>query len=191
MSKKRVTAVALILICLALIANSTFAYFTHEATAHNVITTGKVDFSIKNPEGGIGGIGGSGGAIRIMPGTTVSRTAIVKNGDTAQDAYVRAKVDTVVHDSNGNLMALTDAEINQNIILIYDEPDWTLVDGWWYFNEPLKAGHETPSLFSAVSFSTNMDNKFQGCTVTVTVTFHAVQAKNNGSSVFDAVGWPA
>lgn len=189
MTKKKVAIVALILICLALIAGTTFAYFTYEATAHNVITTGKVDFSLH--ETGDGGIEGSDGAIRIMPGTTVNRSAVIKNSDIAEEAYIRAQVDIVIRDDTDAVMSLTEEEILENVLITYDDPDWTLIDGWWYYNKPLKPGEETASLFDEVSFSTDMDNKFQLCTVTVTITYHAVQVKNNGSNVFEAVGWPA
>ena len=188
MTKKKVAVVALILICLALIAGTTFAYFTYETTAHNVITTGKVDFSLKST---VGGGGSYSDAIAVMPGTTVSKTALVKNSDIAQSAYVRAKVDTVIRDIVNVVVNVDETELAQNIIITCGGTMWTYKDGWWYYNEPLKPGEESTSLLKEVTFAADMDNKFQNCTATVTVTFQAVQAKNNGSSVFDATGWPA
>ena len=43
--KVKITAVAVVIILFAILAASTLAYFTTESTAHNVITTGKVEIS--------------------------------------------------------------------------------------------------------------------------------------------------
>ena len=45
--KKKIFAVMMVLICLAIAATGTLAYFTSEETAHNIITTGAVDIDLE------------------------------------------------------------------------------------------------------------------------------------------------
>ena len=45
--KKRFACCAMLCILLSLVVNSTLAYFTAESTAHNVITTGAIDITLR------------------------------------------------------------------------------------------------------------------------------------------------
>lgn len=44
--KKKILFIAAVVVCIAIAAAGTLAYFTSERTAHNVITTGKIDIEV-------------------------------------------------------------------------------------------------------------------------------------------------
>ena len=77
------------------------------------------------------------------------------------------------------------------IILIKGNTEkFTYRDGWWYYNEPLDNGEITDPIFEQVSFSAEkLGNKYEGATLTITVTASAVQVANNGDSALECGGW--
>lgn len=178
--KKRFVYCAVLCILLSLVVNSTLAYFTAESTAHNVITTGAIDITLREETT-------SGEAWsdmdNIMPGDTVGKIVTVTNRD--MPAYVRIKCEISVHDAEDN--ALDPGDMLQ---LDMDTKNWTYLDGWWYYNHLLDIGETTVPLFTQVSFFTTMDNEHQNCTATIDVLAQATQAANNGTDVFSAAGWP-
>lgn len=88
--KRRVLILSALAMLAALFAAGTIAYFTAEGQAHNVITTGGVDIAVQEwadedktqPFEDLTG---------VMPGTTVTKIAEVKNTGAA-DAWVRVQV---------------------------------------------------------------------------------------------------
>ena len=73
----------------------------------------------------------------------------------------------------------------------FDQTYWTHgSDGYYYYKTALQPGAVTEPLFASVSFDISMDNKYQNSTAKVDVTVYAVQTANNGSSAFEAKGWP-
>jgi len=192
--KKKLLVLSLIVICVALIAGGTLAYFTAEDTAHNVFTSGGVDIVVEEwqqvpgendpqpyPEND---------PIEIMPGDVVSKIPTVKSAD--EDVWVRVALSIVVKDAEGNDMQLSADEIAQIISLDINTLEWTLKDGYYYYSEAVGADENgnagvTDELFNTVTFASTMDNKFQHCTVEIDVLAEAVQAKNNGTSALDAL----
>ena len=101
--KKKIVYMAVLCILLSLLANGTLAYFTAEDTARNVITTGKVDIVIEEwqqTENGLEKYPSE--PIAIMPATTVSKIVTVKNLDA--ECFIRARLDMIVKDLEGNVM---------------------------------------------------------------------------------------
>jgi hypothetical protein len=49
----------------------------------------------------------------------------------------------------------------------------------------------TEPLFTTVSFSIEMGNIYQNSRSTVEINAQATQVANNGTTVFEAAGWPA
>jgi len=104
----------------------------------------------------------------------------------AAEAWVRVSVDTAI-----SLAEDAAGEADASLVTIdYNTEAWTLADGWYYYNEALAPGQSTAPLFTAVSFSAEMDNMYQRSTVTVDVLTQAVQTANNGQTVAEAQGWP-
>lgn len=186
--KKRILATAVVLICLSILATTTLAYFTDVDTARNVITSGGIDIELVEQQlVGDQLLPYPDKAIDAMPGKTVSKIVSVQN--LQQTAWIRAKVEVTFVDASGNEMELTDAEVEQLVLIAVDSENWTLQDGWWYCNAPVEMGESTANLFETVTFAKTMDNPFQGSRVYIEVTADAVQKANNGDTVFDAAGW--
>lgn len=180
--KKKLLILSVLVICIATLAGGTIAYFTSEGRAHNVITTGGVEIELhewadaehKVPFKDVSG---------VMPGAAVTKIVEVKNTGSAP-AWVRVSVDKNIQLQGGGTPNLDFVELNIN------EDDWTLRDGYYYYNTALAAGKTTEPLFTTVRFNVNMNNDYQNSTATVDVYAQAVQTANNGSTALTAAGWP-
>ena len=76
------------------------------------------------------------------------------------------------------------------VTMDFNEVDWTLEDGYYYYGAPLASGETTAPLFTVVRFAAEMDNLYQNSTATIDVTVEAVQQANNGATALEAAGWP-
>ena len=188
--KKRILAMAVMLICVSVLASTTLAYFTDVDTARNVITSGGIEISLVEQQLVNGQlVDYPSEPISVMPGKTVSKIVSVKALD--QVAWIRMRFAVTVSDAEGKVMEIPADELAEGIIIATDNENWTYRDGWWYCNDALNPGESTKPLFEEVSFSlTEMDNAYQRATVVVDVTAQAVQKANNGATVLDAAGWP-
>ena len=188
--KKKILYLAAIIICLSLITGGTYAYYTTSDTARNVITSGGVDITVVEQQL----INGTlqpypNQPIKVMPATTVSKIVSVQS--TEQAAWVRMNYTLTVCDAEGKEMEIPADELAKVIVIESDTSNWTLKDGWWYYNTAVKGGETTKPLFEEVEFSgPYTDNKYQLCTVVIDVTAQAVQQANNGATVWEALGWP-
>ena len=185
--KSKVLIISLAVVLATICAGGSLAYFTAEKTAHNVISSGSVEIEMYEwadegksepfPEDGVSG---------VMPGASVTKIVEVKNTGTGE-AWVRIKVTKEVKSEDGEDYSDTDNLITEDI----DTENWTLADGWYYYNKALEPGKTTEPLFTAVSFNEDMGNDFQSSTITLDLEAQAVQTANNGSSGTTATGWPA
>lgn len=180
--KKKLLTLSLIVICVAILAAGTLAYFSDDVTAHNVITTGGVDIELVEtgedgkpfPEEGITG---------VMPGQTVTKVVTVDNIGPA-DAWIRLEAELEVLGADGK--PLDDAPVTMDV-----GSKWTEKDGYYYYKFALAPGQSTDAFITGVTFSgPDMDNKYQNCTVNLDITAYAVQVDNNGDTVWEAQGWP-
>ena len=194
--KRKIAALAVIVIALSLAAYGTVAYFTATGTAHNVLTMGNigiklndktevvengetklVEFTTEYPNG-----------MPVMPATKASKIVSVENTGSAP-AWVRVKIEKTVEPADAAVTGLDTKYVELN----YDIESW--VDGengFWYYKEPLKPGETTPNLFDTVTFSKDMGNDYMNCKFNIIVSAQAVQSDNNGvgQSVLDVAGWP-
>ncbi|MBQ4642501.1 MAG: hypothetical protein IJB47_07840 [Oscillospiraceae bacterium] len=192
--KRKLFTLATIVICLSILAGGTFANFTAEGTAHNVITSGKVDVELREwaddgmekpfPDK----------PVPVMPGTEQTKIVQVENVGTAS-AYVRVLVEKKF-DGEPGFVGDTDL-----IGIDFDTTNWTAnteSDGktYYYYKEALAGGATTAPLFKKVTFNgPDMGNEYQNRKAYVNVYVMAVQAANNpvpdGGTVADDVqGWP-
>ena len=185
--KKKIFICALLVICLSLIAYSTTAYFTYEDTATNVITMGNIKIELQELA-----IPDSGGepipfkdAIDILPGTDVSKIVQVKNVG-AHPAWIRVSVAKSILLADG-----VNGEVDLSLIT-YDlnTQYWTEQDGYFYYKDILNPGETTKPLFTKVMFAPNMNNMYQQSKAIIKINAQATQVANNGSTVFEATGWP-
>ena len=188
--KKRILACAVVAICLSVLASTTLAYFTDMGTARNVITSGGISIKVVEQQMVNGTLQPyPSEPIPVMPATTVSKIVSVQNLE--QTAWIRVRYAITVYDANGKALNIPVEELNQVIVVAPNTTEWTLKDGWWYYNAAIASDETTKPLFEEVAFSgPNMDNKYQLCTVVIDVTAQAVQKANNGTTVWEALGWP-
>ena len=192
--KKKVFTASVFLLCLAILAGTTMAYFTAKDTAHNVITSGNVDIELVEkqdkdgtlvdyPEGPIQG---------ILPGESVSKIVTVRNTGSG-DAWVRVQIEKII-ELNGEYAVPGQIPDPDLMALDINDRDWVEKDGWYYYRKALPAGSSTEPLFENVSFSLKMDNPYQGASLDVVVSAQAVQSKNNplptGGDYSRIPGWP-
>ena len=89
----------------------------------------------------------------VMPGSEVSKIVQIKNtGD--QPVYVRISMDTAIALVNGSPDEADLSLISFDI----DTENWTLQNGFYYYNAPLAAGETTVPFFTKVVFAKDMDN---------------------------------
>lgn len=203
--KKKILAISVVALCAAVLGYATLAYFTTQAIAHNVITTGGIDVEIVEkqadgtpfPEEGVSG---------IVPGTEVSKIVTVKNREKSSESWVRVGVAVKITDGNGTLLnpagnALptiitgTSGEKIDVVTLDINTTDWIEgEDGYYYYRTSMAPGEVTTPLFQTVGFAPEMGNEYQGCRVMIDIDAQAVQTANNpipdGGDVTGVKGWP-
>lgn len=187
--KRKLLLLSVMVICIAIAAAGTLAFFNGDATAHNVITTGKVgitvnEYSKYDPDERVKYENEQTG---IMPGTTVDKIVVVSGEDGTADAWVRVKFTKSIQ-----LAAGKQGKVDFGLIKLNTGANWIDgEDGWFYYNAPVKANQEAAPALLSVEFATTMGNAYQGATATVDVLAQAVQCANNGTSAQTASGWPA
>ena len=186
--KRKLLLLSVMVICIAIAAAGTLAFFNGNATAHNVITTGKVAIKVNE----YAKYDAADTTKRetyqteqtgIMPGAKVDKIVVVSGEDGTADAWVRVKFVTKVTSADGK-------ELDTSKIQLTTGTEWTYKDGWFYYNAPVKANQEAAPALLSVEFDATMDNTYQGATATVDVLAQAVQCANNGTSALTASGWP-
>lgn len=183
--KKKLAVVALLVLCLAVLATGTLAYYTAQETAYNVITTGTLSMKLHDettggedfPDEGING---------VAPGMVVDKVVYVENNG-GVDFWTRIRLEEIIVAAEG-----VDAELSfEHITLNINTDDWTEQDGYYYYNKPLKSGKQTEKLFTTVTFEPAMGNEYMDAHVEIIVHAQAVQSRNNGDSALTATGWSA
>lgn len=187
--KRKLLLLSVMVICIAIAAVGTLAYYNTNAIAHNVITTGGVNIELHEyadaektqPFKDLSG---------VMPGIKVTKIAEVENTG-ASAAWVRVKLtpaieladDAVLPDGFTVNTGLVKPDVNTT--------DWELrSDGYYYYHKALAAGETTTPVITSVTFKETMGNEYQGATATVDIVAQAVQVANNGKTVMDAQRWP-
>lgn len=185
--KKRISAVAVVVICLAILATGTLAYFTDAEQVHNIITSGNIKIaleelfpgSVEDPDQEDTYI-----LDGVMPGQTVQKEIRVKNTGVG-DAWIRARLN----------YEFTPADLSGDVVTINLLPGWIDGgDGWYYYEKIVAAENYTDYMIKEVTLSPDMGNEYQKSVLTIKVEAQAVQAKNNipdSGSVLDVAGWPA
>ena len=183
--KKKLCVIALLVICLAIAAYGTSAYFTHEQTATNVITSCSIKVELQEWSDTGSGLVPFEDVEGVLPGTEVSKIVQVKNIG-GQAAWIRVTADKAIHLAEG-----VNGEVDLSLISYDLNTDfWTEKDGFYYYSTILQPNKVTEPLFTKVIFSSTMSNMYQNSKATIDVTAQATQVANNGLSALDAAGWP-
>ena len=191
MKRKLVLTSAVVLI-LALLAAGTFAYFSKDARATNVITTGTISIKLNDSIAGgtevkdgdeVTGYSISG----VMPGQPVDKAVSITNNGTSP-AWLRVKLEVSVKGADGQELGATFDSDKQ--VLTFDlGKGWFYHDGYYYYSASVAEKNSTAEFFAVeeedgtrhptLMLNPQLPNAYQGCTVTVAVQAQAVQVKNN------------
>ena len=195
--RKKLFALAIVVICAAIAAMGTIAYFTTSETTTNVITTGKVDIALGTDVTNVKDIP------VVMPGVTLQQPVTVTNQPGAAEAYIRVKVEVELTKA-GETTAVSPEELAGLVTLTSASGDWVGKGGWWYYTKnngvlaatPADAADaersSTTPLQLNIRFSGSaMGNEYQNAAGKIRVYAQAVQVKNNpGETALSAMGWP-
>lgn len=207
--KKKLLSIAVIIICLAVLGYGTLAYFTDEAVAHNIITSGGVNVEIEewkqaptDDEPGIPFKDVSG----VMPGASVSKIVTVKNNKNSSESWIRAWVNVGISEPGNPILnpkiknlplTITVGEEEIEVVQLdfnlgAGSDQWTFneEDYYYYYNSPVDPEEITTPLFETVKFAPEMGNEYQNCKVLIDIYAEAVQTANNGGTALEADGWP-
>lgn len=181
--KLRLFTIALIGIVLTFLSQGTLAYYSTTGKATNVVTSGDIELLIHEttdsgtpfPEEGV----------YILPGDVVSKRVTVEN-HCEHPFYLRVKI---VYGINSQELPSEECfKLNVN------SDHWQLHDGWYYYKDVVAPGETTPYVFSHVEIvGSQVDNRYIGKTLTLSVLAQAVQSENNplsGEETYTASGWP-
>ena len=189
MSKKqKLLLISLILLTIAMVGG-TSAFFVTSSRAHNVITTDGVSIDLIESTDQVGVDGRPIPFTNIdnaMPGDTYSKIPQVKNTDHGE-VWVRIRIANSAKKADGTTVMLPSGAITAN----YNTRNWLDgSDGYYYYYRALRAGEITEPLFTKVSLAEDLASTFAGASFSIDISAQGVQVANNGSSVYEAEGWP-
>lgn len=188
--KKKMFALAVIAICLSIIASASMAYYVSEGTAHNVISSSGVDIVVEEwQQENNSYIPYPENSIKVMPATEVSKLVILRN--LQAESFVRASYQIVMKDASG-----AELDFDENMVTVtMGSEKWqknTEDDGFWYYTDALAPDEASEAFIRSVSFDgPSMTNEYQGAEIEVKIIAQAVQAANNADSVMEVQGWPS
>ena len=181
-AKSRLLLVALVAILLTVLTQPTLAYYTAYGKATNVVTSGDIQLQIIEKTADGNDFPAEG--VYVIPGDIVSKRVSIEN-IWGHPFYLRVKV---VSGSTNQALSADDC-----MKLDINTTDWTLVDGYYYYNKILQPGETTPALFTQVEIvGSKVDQHHVGSMLSLTVKAYAVQSENNpAENPWNAAGWPA
>lgn len=191
--KKKITAVSLLVLLIAMLALGTVANFTAEGRATNVISTNAIDLAINEDHEGNAARTASSGVYALptlMPSQSVKQAVTIHNAK-SEPFYTRVKVEIDIRDSSGQAM---DDSLDQHVGLNFQTTDWLEQDGWYYYKEAVAGGADSLPIFDTVLLKPTTPNEMMDARVSIVVTAQAVQSKNNdipAGGITQVAGWPA
>ena len=181
-AKGKLLIVALAAILLTVLTQPSLAYYTTVGKATNVVTSGGIELKILEKTAGGDPFPTEG--VYIIPGDIVSKQVSVENV-CKHPFYLRVKL---VSGTTNQALSPDDC-----LKLDIDTRNWTLVDGYYYYNTVLQPSETTTPLFTQVEIvGSKVDQSHIGSTLSLTVNAYAVQSENNPADYpWTASGWPA
>ena len=181
-AKTRLFLIALTAILATVLTQPSLAYYTTVGKATNVVTSGDIQLQIHEKTADGSDFPAEG--VYIIPGDIVSKQVSVENV-CGHPFYLRVKL--VSGSTNRDLTA------EECLKMDIDTENWTMVEGFYYYNRPLQPGEITLPLFTQVEIvGDQVDRSHIGSTLSLTVNAYAVQSENNPAEhPWDAAGWPA
>ena len=182
-SKLKIFIVALVAALFTFFSTNTLAYYQTVGKATNVVTSGNIEFKIKEMTDQ--GTEFPSEGVFILPGDIVSKEVSIESL-CEHPFYLRVKI--VYGIDSVELSAEDCFKLNIN------EEYWQLHDGWYYYTGIVNPGETTPKVFSHVEIvGSKVDNSYIGKALTLSVDAQGVQSENNpikDGNTYTALGWP-
>lgn len=183
--KKKLVLLAAVMAFLSVTVYGTLAYYVSSEDTQNIISSGSIKVKLHQVDAD-GNPFPEEGILGVMPSQVVAQTVYAENtGGNPQ--WVRIKIEKELIRADGEA---DDAAAEEYVWPDFEKDKWQQKDGWFYYTEPLAPQAKTEDLFRQIEFSGEMGNDYKKCTVYVNAEVQAVQSANNGSTVFEAAGWP-
>lgn len=181
MRKMKMLSITLAAILIALISQSTIAYYTTIGKATNVVTSG--DIELKIHEKTTGDVDFPEEGVTVIPGDKVEKKVTIEN-ICDHPFYLRVKLVNGIDSTELSVAECFDVNI--------DRTNWIEEDGWLYYKEIVNPGEITSEIFTEVVIvGDKVDNEYIGKALNLTVTAQAVQSEHNSAAnPWDAQGWP-
>lgn len=197
--KKMTVMLAVIMVITVTFVYSSYAYFTATVdSASNVIKAGGVFFDIADVSGGgtpdtpgtPGGSFGEAGVdnIQIFPGSEVTGDISARNNG-ALSLYVRATIYSSITLDERYKDRYNEVDPN-HVQFEIDSANWIKQGDYWYYVRAIERNEKTSKFITGINFDDDMGNIYKDSVVKVKVRFEVVQANGNGSTPFEATGWP-
>nr|MBR4281091.1 hypothetical protein [Clostridia bacterium] len=181
--KRRIAVIAVLAVCVAVLASGTMAYYYAPETAYNVITTESLSMKLHDETTG-GKPFPQEGINNIAPGMVVDKLVYVENNG-GVDFWTRISLEQTIIAAEG-----VDAELSfEHIALNINTDAWQEQDGYYYYYKAVAPGEQTEPLFTTVTFEPAMGNEYMDARVEIVVNAQTVQSRNNGDSALTASGW--
>ena len=176
MKKKIVSLVLVAALAFTALVGTTLAYFTDKTeTAKNTFTVGNVDIKLEEPAWPASG---EKDAPEVYPGEALAKDPTVTNIG-KNPCFVRVKVTGL--DQFGNKGEITLR--HGNYVAGYDSTNWTLYNGYYYYNKVLAIGTVTEPLFNQIVMPVGLTGG--EATVSIDIYAEAVQAQGAKASWSD------
>ena len=181
--KIKISVIALIAMILTFMSQATLAYYSTVGKATNVVTSGNIQFIIHEKTDSGKEFPKEG--VYITPGDIVSKQVSIESA-CEHPFYLRVKISYSVDSEELSAEDCFKPDINEEY--------WKYHDGWYYYTGIVNPGETTPDVFSHVEIvGAEVNNKYLGKKLQLTVTAHAVQSENNpitDGNTYTASGWP-
>jgi len=169
---KRSIPIGLLVVSLValFVLGGTLAWFTADAEAPNMFTTGTVHIEIDED------LDDPNDPNDWAPGITKKKEVSVKNLGSLP-VFVRVQLTPVWGSMNGEDFGEDEELSIDNVIFNVNREDWVESGDWYYYKGVLDPEGETPLLLSEVTLDSSLTgNAYQGKTLKIYVNAEAVQA---------------
>ncbi len=185
--KKGLLAAAITVLCVAIGVGVTYAFFTQETQADNIITMGNIKAEVSSLTVDEGGedVAFDGKIVSTVPGKkTPWKLSVINKGN--HSAYVRIFVERTLTAKD-----VQDTLDNELLCFDFNDEEWICADdGYYYYYKALEPGAETETLFNEAFLSVEAGDDYQECTAKAKIYVQTTQTANNGDSPTKANGWP-
>lgn len=164
--KKILTMVAAVALVAVIGVGATLAYFTDKDSKTNVVTMGKVDIKLDEPEFSKNP---ADTITDVKPNQTIVKDPKITVEGGSLDAYVRAKIE---------FKDLNEAQISDilpGIDIKNEEWYYSEADGYYYYQKKMSA-KDSVYLFQSVKIPEKWGNEVSGLTFKINVFAEAIQA---------------